>query len=181
MAQKEDNRPFKEKYRIYIYPVIAAWLVTMFFRPITADGDAMLPGIRDGEVIIVSKQTYSAVRGTPEFQQVVAFRDDMIADGDEGDNTIRRVIGLPGDKIEIKGGKVYRNDKLLKEDYITGTTMGDMEEPITVGEDEVFVLGDNREHSIDSRDPRVGLLKLKSIRGYCAVTVWPLNEIGKVK
>ena len=180
MGQKEDNRPFKEKYRIYIYPVIAAWLVTMFFRPITADGDAMLSGIKDGEVIIVVNHTYSAVRGAPEFQQVVAFKDDFITDGDAGENTIRRVIGLPGDKIEIKSGKVYRNDKLQEEDYITGSTVGEME-PITIGEDEVFVLGDNRENSIDSRDPRVGLLKLKSIRGYCAVTVWPLNEIGKVK
>jgi len=180
MAQKEDNRPFREKYRIYIYPIIAAWLITMFFRPVTADGSAMLPGIRDGEVIIVTKQTYSAVRGAPDFQQVVAFRDDILAEGDEGDNTIRRVIGLPGDKIEIKDGKVYRNDELLKEDYITGTTEGSMG-PITIGEDEVFVLGYNRENSIDSRDPRVGLLKLKAIRGNCAVVVWPLNEIGKVK
>ncbi|HVI39868.1 MAG TPA: signal peptidase I [Anaerovoracaceae bacterium] len=180
MAQKEDNRSFKEKYRIYIYPIILAWLVTMFVRPVISDGSAMLPGISDGEVIIVTKQTYSEVRGTPEFQQVVAFRDDFLAEGDEGDNTIRRVIGLPGDKIEIKDGKVYRNDELLKEDYITGTTEGDVR-PITIGEDEVFVLGDNREKSIDSRDPRVGLLKMKLIRGNCAIIVWPLNEIGKVK
>jgi signal peptidase I len=180
MAQKEDNRPFREKYRIYIYPVIAAWLVTMFFRPIISDGSAMLTGIKGGEVIIVANQTYSEVRGAPGFQQVIAFRDDFLAEGDEGDNTIRRVIGLPGDKIEIKDGKVYRNDELLKEDYITGRTEGDVG-PITIGGDEVFVLGDNREHSIDSRDPRVGLLKLETIRGNCAIVVWPLNEIGKVK
>lgn len=180
MAQKEDNRPFREKYRIFIYPIIAAWLVTMFFRPVTADGSAMLPGISDGEVIIVSKHTYSAVRGAPEFQQVVAFKDDIFEEGDEGDNTIRRVIGLPGDKIEIKDGKVYRNDMLLKEDYITGTTEGEVK-PITIGEDEVFVLSDNRNNTIDSRDSRIGPLKLNLIRGYCAITVWPLNEIGLVK
>lgn len=180
MAQKEDNRPFREKYRIYIYPVIAAWLVTMFFHPVAADGGAMLPGIKDGEVIVVVNRTYSAVRGTPEFGQVVAFKRDFLADGDKGDNTIRRVIGLPGDKIEIRDGKVFRNGKLLEEDYITGETEGEIG-PVTVGRDEVFVLGDNREHSVDSRDPRVGMLKLKSIRGWCAVAVWPLNEIGKVK
>jgi len=140
----------------------------------------MLPGIGDREVIIVSKQTYSAVRGAPEFQQVVAFKDDILEEGDKGDNTIRRVIGLPGDKIEIKDGKVYRNDMLLKEEYITGTTAGEVK-PITIGEDEVFVLNDNRDNSIDSRDPRIGLLKLNLIRGYCAITIWPLNEIGQVK
>ena len=180
MAQKEDNRSFRERYRIFIYPVILAWIVTMFVRPITSDGSAMLPGIKDGEVIIVAKQTYSAVRGTPDFQQVVAFRDDILAEGDEGDNTIRRVIGLPGDKIQIKDGQVYRNDELLKEDYITGTTEGDMG-PVTIGEGEVFVLADNRENGIDSRDPRVGPLNMKLIRGSCFIAVWPLNEIGKVK
>ncbi len=179
-SKNEDNRPFKEKYRIYIYPVIAAWLVTMFFRPITADGAAMLPGVKDGEVIIVVNHTYSAKRGTPDFGQVVAFRDDFISEGEEGENTIRRVIGLPGDEIEIRDGSVYRNGELLSEEYITGTTEGEVG-PITIPEDEVFVLGDNREESIDSRDPRVGSLKMKAIRGYCAVTVWPLSEIGKVK
>jgi len=180
MAKKEDNRPFREKYRIYIYPVVLAWLVTMFFRPVVAAGDAMLPGIQDGEVIIVAKKTYSAVRGTPEFGQVVEFKDDFLKEGGKDENSIRRVIGLPGDKIEIRDGKVYRNDELLKEDYIIGTTEGDVG-PITIEKDEVFVLGDNREQSIDSRDPRVGPLKMKLIRGYCAVVVWPLNEIGKVK
>lgn len=180
MAKYEDHRPFKEKYRIYIYPIILAWLVTMFIRPIISDGGAMLPAIGDGEVIIVAKHTYSAVRGAPAFQQVVAFRDDFLDEGEEGDNTIRRVIGLPGDKIEIKDGKVYRNDELLEEEYITGTTEGEVG-PIIIGEDEVFVLGDNRGSSTDSRDARVGTLKLKLIRGDCAVTVWPLNEIGRIQ
>lgn len=180
MAKQEDNRPFREKYRIYIYPVILAWLMTMLIHPIISDGDAMFPGIRDNEVIIVVNHRYSEVRGTPEFGQVVAFRDDFLEEGGEGDNTIRRVIGLPGDKIEIRNGDVYRNDELLKEDYIKGKTEGSVE-PIIIGKDEVYVLGDNREHSIDSRDPRVGPLKMKLIRGYCAVVVWPLEKIGKVK
>jgi signal peptidase I len=180
MVQKEDNRPFREKYRIYIYPVVLAWIMTMFIRPIISDGSAMLPTVSDGEVIIVANHKYTAVRGAPEFQQVVAFRDDFASDGEEGDNTIRRVIGLPGDKIEIKDGKVYRNDELLKEDYIKGKTKGDVE-PVTIGKDQVFVLGDNREDSIDSRDPRVGPLDMELIRGYCAVTIWPFDKIGTIK
>lgn len=179
MAKYEDNRPFKEKYRIYIYPVILAWIVTMFVRPITADGSAMLPGISDGEVIIVSKQNYSSVRGAPEFQQVVAFRSDFIDEGEKGSNTIRRVIGLPGDRIEIRNGSVYRNGELLEEPYISGTTEGEVG-PLTMGEEEIFVLADNREESIDSRDPRVGTLSMRDLRGYCAVTVWPLREIGTI-
>lgn len=179
MANYEDNRPFREKYRIYIYPVVLAWLITMFVRPITSDGSAMLPGISDGEVIIVSKQTYSSVRGAPQFQQVVAFRSDFIDEGEKGDNTIRRIIGLPGDKIEIKNGRVYRNEELLEEPYISGTTEGEIG-PLTLGEEEIFVLGDNREESIDSRDPRVGPLNMRDLRGYCSFTIWPFREIGKI-
>lgn len=180
MASREDNRPFREKYRIYIYPIILAWLMTLWIRPVISDGDAMLPGIGDGEVIIVVNHHYSAVRGVPEFGQVVAFRDDFLEEGEPGTQTIRRVIGLPGDKIEIKDGAVFRNDKLLKEDYLKGITSGDVG-PMTIGKDEVFVLGDNRDQSIDSRDPDVGPLNMKLIRGDCAVCIWPLNQIGKVK
>lgn len=178
--QNADNRPFKVKYRIYLYPVIAAMLVTMFFHPAAVHGGAMLPGISDGEVVVIVNHTYSSVRGAPEFQQVVAFKDGTFMENGDGKHAVRRVIGLPGDRIEIKDSQVYRNGKLLKEDYITGKTAGDVG-PVTVGKDEVFVLGDNREQSVDSRDPRIGLLKLGTIRGWCAVAVWPLNEIGKVK
>jgi signal peptidase I len=180
MAQRGDNRPFREKYRIYIYPVILAWLLTLWIRPVISDGPAMQPGIRDGELIIVMNQHYSSVRGTPEFGQVVAFRKDIAETDDKGANTIRRVIGLPGDKIEIRGGKVYRNDKALKEDYISGATKGDAG-PFLIGEDEVFIMSDNRDDTADSRDPEIGPLDMKLIRGDCAFSIWPLKDIGKVK
>lgn len=179
MAHRDDERPFKEKYRIYIYPVVLAVIMTMFIRPIISDGEAMSPTIGDNQLIIVSNEKYSANRGTPEFQQVVAFREDFIQEGDKGDNTIRRVIGLPGDKIEIKGGKVYRNGKVLKEKYIKGKTLGEVE-PITVGKDEVFVLSDNRTEGLDSRDKKVGPLKMNLIRGSCSLIVWPISCFGAV-
>ncbi|MGI6731843.1 MAG: signal peptidase I [Anaerovoracaceae bacterium] len=180
MAKYEDNRPFKERNRIYIYPVILAFIVTMFVRPITSDGIAMEPGIQDGEVIIVSKQTYTPKRGAPDFLTVVAFRDDLIDEGDKGDNTIRRVVGVPGDTIKIENGKVYRNGKALREDYAIGVTEGNVEEVLLL-EDEVFVLGDNRENSIDSRDSRIGPVKMNTIRGDCWLRVWPLRSFGIVK
>jgi len=180
MPQRNDNRPFREKYRIYIYPVILAWLMTMWIRPVISDGSAMQPGIRDGELIIVMNHHYSSVRGTPEFGQVVAFRKDIAETDDKGANTLRRVIGLPGDKIEIRDGEVYRNGELLKEDYISGTAKDDAG-PFLIGEDEVFVLSDNRDDTADSRVPEIGPLNMKLIRGYCAFSIWPLNDIGKVK
>jgi len=65
MARYEDNRPFREKYRIYLYPVILAFIVTMLVRPIMSHGDGMRPEIGQGEVIIVVKKTYTPNRGTP--------------------------------------------------------------------------------------------------------------------
>lgn len=178
MNHNDDNRPFKEKYRIYIYPVVLAWIMTMFIRPIVSDGNAMLPNIKDGQVIIVSKETYSANRGAPKLQQVVAFRDDFAKANQEGNNTIRRVVGLPGDTIEIKNGKVYRNGKVLKEDYVKGSTDG-IVKPIKLGEEEIYVLGDNRQSSIDSR--AVGPLKMNLLRGHCSFAIWPLGSFGFVK
>jgi len=114
------------------------------------------------------------------LQQVVAFRNDFIESEEKGENTIRRVVGLPGDTIEIKDGKVYRNDSILREDYVTGITEGQMN-PVILGEDEIFVLADNRTQGIDSRDPRVGPLKMNLLRGYCAFKVWPVNEVGGIQ
>lgn len=177
--KSQDGRSFREKYRIYIYPVVLAWIVTMLVRPITADGPAMMPAVSDGEIIIVAKKTYSEKRGMPEFGQVVAFRKDFSEEGEKGDNTIRRVIGLPGDKIQITDGKVYRNDEILVEDYIIGDTLGEVE-PFTVKDMEIFVLGDNREESLDSRDSEINTLKVNQLRGYCALRIWPINKLGRI-
>jgi signal peptidase I len=180
MAQNKDTRPFRERNRIYIYPVILALIVTMYVRPIISDGIAMEPAVQDGEVIIVSKQTYTPKRGAPDFLTVVAFMDDLVDEGDKGDNTIRRVVGVPGDTIKIENGKVYRNGEVLTEDYAIGSTEGVVEE-ILLQDDEVFVLGDNRENSIDSRDERIGAIKMDTIRGDCWLRVWPLSSFGTVK
>jgi signal peptidase I len=178
MAQKKTTDPFG-KYRIYIYPVIAAWLVTRFFHPVAADGGAMLRESKTERCIRRSPIRLFRGRGTPEFGQVVAFKRDFLADGDEGDNTIRRVIGLPGDKIEIRDGKVFRNGKLLVEDYITGETEGEIG-PVTVGRDEFSFSAttgtQRRQQGSEGRDAQTEIH-----RGWCAVAVWPLNEIGKVK
>lgn len=180
MAQYQEAKSLREKYRIYLYPIILAFIVTMLVRPIVSDGEAMLPEVGDKEVVIVVKKTYSTNRGMPDFNQVVAFRKDFIESEKEGENTIRRVIGLPGDTIEIKDDKVYRNGQLLTETYAIGKTEGEVA-PITLGEDEIFVLGDNREESIDSRDPQVGPLQVSLLRGYCGFKVWPIKEFGRIQ
>ncbi|MBU5425607.1 signal peptidase I [Tissierella pigra] len=93
---------------------------------------------------------------------------------------IKRVIGVPGDIIDIKDGDVYLNGHKLEEDYIKGNTFAreDLGYPLTIPEDKVFVLGDNREHSLDSRD--LGLIDYSQVKGKVTFRIWPLKSISKV-
>ena len=94
---------------------------------------------------------------------------------------IKRVIAVSGDTLDIKDGYVYRNGKKLEEDYIKGQTFerSDFSYPLTVPEDHVFVLGDNRENSLDSRI--IGLIEHDQVKGKVVFRLWPFSRIGKVK
>ncbi|MFC5648938.1 signal peptidase I [Paenibacillus solisilvae] len=106
--------------------------------------------------------------------------DIVIIDGPESDKRlIKRVIGLPGDKLDIKNGTVYINDVPLKETYIIGTTFTNgMAVPFTVPANEVFVMGDNRENSQDSRE--LGPIAMSSLEGRAIFRLWPLQKFGQL-
>lgn len=179
MNYDENKVPFKIKYRIYIYPVVIALIVTMFWRPMVADGNSMEPMINDGQVLIIVKEKFTHNRGLPKLYSIVNFYRDFYPTEKKGEHSLARVVGLPGDTIEIKEGEVYRNSKLTKEAYAKGETKGELK--VKLLEDEVFVLCDNRENSIDSRNSKVGPVKLEDLRGYIGLRVWPINEFGKLK
>lgn len=89
---------------------------------------------------------------------------------------VKRVIGVPGDRIDIKDGKVFVNDKELEEPYIQGITEKTIIDfPLQVPEGQLFVLGDNREHSSDSRD--FGCIDIDKVEGQVIVRLWPLDKI----
>ena len=98
----------------------------------------------------------------------------------ENEYYVKRVIGLPGETVQIIGEEIYINGELLKEDYGKEpiTNPGRAAEPITLGEDEYFVLGDNREVSLDSRYTQVGNVKRENIGGKAILRIWPLNQFG---
>lgn len=95
-------------------------------------------------------------------------------------NLIKRVIGVEGDTINIEDGNLYINSKLQEEKYITGTTpeKNRIEYPLEVPEGKVFVLGDNREYSLDSRD--FGLIDNEQVKGKVTYRVLPFSRFGKV-
>ncbi|MGB8956488.1 MAG: signal peptidase I, partial [Tumebacillaceae bacterium] len=94
---------------------------------------------------------------------------------DQTKDFIKRVIGLPGDKIEIRNYKVIRNGKELDEPYINEPT-APSDQTYTVPDNTIFVMGDNRNYSKDSRDPQVGYVPLNLVIGRAEVVWWPLSH-----
>ena len=113
-SQYQDQVSWRRKYRPYIVAGVLAFVLTMLVAPEINEGTAMEPTIKDGQVLIITKTSYSAKRGKPDLGQVVIL-DKTLAPEVYEDNIISRVVGLPGDTIEIKDGKVYRNGK----EYVT--------------------------------------------------------------
>lgn len=131
-----------------------------------------------GDIVIINTETekddFLLLENTKEF-----FGNFF--DGQKNDfiRLVKRVIGIPGDKIDIIGGKVYINDELYDESYVTGETYSrSMTFPIEIPENYYFVMGDNREYSMDSRD--LGLISIEKIEGKAVFRFWPLDKIGTI-
>lgn len=143
--------------------------ITTFIKPTIVHGTSMNPTLQDGDYLLVSKQAYTFHE--PERGEIVIFPV-----GEEQKLYIKRVIGLPGDVITIESGEVYVNGNVNSQDYtLDGYTSGDIDS-LVVPEGELFVLGDNRLNSIDSRE--IGTQKIDDVKGVAFVRLWPLNEIG---
>jgi signal peptidase I len=137
---------------------------------IRVDGSSMEPTLQSGEFVIVNKLTYKL--GTPEIGDVVVFHYPR----DPEQEYIKRVIGLPGDKVVITDGQVYVNGQLLEEDYIAASPA--YESSWDVPEDALFVLGDNRNNSADSHS--WGAVPLNYIVGKAEFIYWPPTDWGLI-
>ena len=157
----------KELIPYLIIILVVLVIRTFVITPIVVQGESMVPTLAGNEVMILKKYDTNYQR----FDIVVVNKSV------EGDNLIKRVIGLPGENIRYTDGKLYINDKVVKDKYGFGIT-NDFRE-ITLGEDEYFVMGDNREVSLDSRV--LGIIKHEEIEGTVGIVIYPFNKIGKVK
>jgi signal peptidase I len=165
--------------------VVALVVKTFLFQAFYIPSASMEPTLEKGDRVLVNKVSYDlhdVHRG-----DVVVFElspDDVGPDGIK--DLIKRVIGLPGDVIESRDGVVFVNDRALEEPYLEeGTVTGDPEdgrnpaiERQTVPDGHVFVLGDNRSNSADSRYPYRGPIPIDTIVGRAFVLVWPPGDIG---
>ena len=165
----------------YVLAAVAAIVVFMLVAPITEKGNGMSPTIDKGNVVIIQKKTYSENQGLPEYEDIVVLKTDYYDTKTRGEHRVSRIIGLPGDTIEVKDGDVYRNGKKLKhKSYEKGKTTGEVA-PVEVGTNKVFLLCDNREDSVDSRNPQVGDISLRNVRGKTLIIIWPFSNSGVVK
>jgi len=149
-------------YLIIILVVLI--LRTFIVTPIMVSGESMVPTLDGGEIMLLKKYDTSYDR----FDIVVINKSV------EGDSLIKRVIGLPGDKIKYQNNKLYINDEAVEDSYAFGKTEDFRE--ITLGEDEYFLMGDNREISLDSRT--LGIIKHQEIEGTVGIILFPFNKIG---
>ena len=154
------------------------------FTPIVVDGASMMPAFEDGDRVVVNKIG-------PQFVGYERF-DVIVFEANEDTNYIKRIIGLPGDRIAYKNDELFINDEKLEEPYLeefkkakgklTGNfTLEEILDEVTVPKGHYFVLGDNRLNSTDSRDPRVGFVPKEEILGTAKVIILPLDNVKIIK
>ena len=160
---------------IVIAVIIAAVILT-FIKPIVVRQSSMEPTFYSGDYVFISKQAYKLF-GEPERGDVIVFHTDMKDENDHDKNLIKRIIGLPGDTVEIIGGYVYLNGQILDEPYLNEQGISGEMEKITVPEGRLFGMGDNRGVSQDSRDVLIGCIEEDSILGRVFVRLYPFNRI----
>lgn len=137
-----------------------------------------------GDVVILNKDESSngiVYNTLNEGRDIIKNLFNRINNEKEVKYIIKRIMAVPGDVLDIKDGNVYINGNKLEENYIKGKTYELIETtyPITIGENQVFVLGDNRINSLDSRV--LGLIDFEQVKGKAIFRIWPIDRIGKVK
>lgn len=195
-------------YTIVIALLVVIVIKTYIFDIVRVDGPSMNPTLIHNDRLIITKFNYAPAAGD------IIILDSSYSDREEYlesyENAtgkelnwvtkklmyfnlpddlkhryyVKRIIGMPGDTINIKDGRVYVNDKMLDEPYFDGITQitdFSVSYPVTVKEGHVFVMGDNRGNSTDSRSSSLGQVPMEAVIGKSQFRIWPFNAIGKTE
>lgn len=153
-------------------------IITYVGQRTMVSGSSMEPMLSNGDNLIVDKISYRF--RDPQRYDIIVFPYKY----EEDTYYIKRIIGLPGETVQVVGGYVYIDGELLESDIYGAEPMENAQlaaDPITLGEGEYFVLGDNRNHSSDSRDPSVGVLKREDLLGRAWVRIYPFDKMGVIR
>ena len=173
----------KELIKDIIIALIIVGAITVVIKPTIVKESSMEPTLYENNYLIVNKLAYFR-KDYPGYGDIVVFRSDINRDDGPGKKLlIKRVIGVEGDVITIKDGKVYRNGEILDEPYVNGQQTQDDDIDVdneTVGENQMFVMGDNRAVSRDSRSKLVGQVGEDQLVGRAIIRLYPFNQITKL-
>jgi len=183
----EDKKPERfRKYVTFAWEIVKIAIVAFvivapiryfLFQPFIVSGDSMVPNLQSGNYLIVDEISYRF--SAPERGDVVVFNAGFIP-GYANQRFIKRIIGLPGETVDVKNGKVdiTKGGKtiILDEKYLPNNLATLTDKKITLGANEYFVLGDNRQYSYDSR--YWGAVSKKEIIGKAALRLFPITELS---
>ncbi len=156
--------------------LIAIVLIVFIYQPVKVEGTSMMPALTDQERIFINKFTYRFGIGSIERGDLVVFWYPH----DQSKSYIKRVIGLPGDTVEVRNGTVIVNGRPLAEDYVPEEYRDHQSfHAVTVSPDNYYVLGDHRSSSNDSRV--WGTVERKYIYGKAVFVYWPLEKMGRLR
>lgn len=175
MADKVAKSVFQEYVEAIIMAVVlAAFIMTFIARSFSVEGQSMEPTLHNGERLLVDEITYRFRE--PQRGEIIVLRFPA----NPRMRFIKRVIGVPGDNLLIQNGRVVLNGRPLEEPYIAEAVQGEFG-PYVVPPGTYFVLGDNRNHSEDSRFQAVGYVPKRLIVGRAILRYWPPTRIGLVR
>ena len=162
------NNTLKELIPYLIIVVVVVLVRTFLFTPIRVNGDSMYDTLNDGDTMILNKIGMK-LNDIERFQIVVIKTHDTYL--------IKRIIGLPGETIEYKDGKLYINNKIMKDPYFKDNNTNDFEK-VKIPKNHYYVMGDNRSVSIDSR--LIGTVDINDIMGTTKLVLFPFSDFGIV-
>lgn len=155
-------------YILIIFAVIT--IRTFIVTPVIVDGESMSPTLENNEILLLKKYDKSIKRF------------DIVVINYNGEKLVKRVVGLPGERIKYKNSKLYINDEIVEENFINVKTSDFDLSSINfdfIPNNYYFVMGDNRNNSTDSRI--IGLINIKDILGTTSFSLFPFNKFGEVK
>ncbi len=176
--EKKDTKNEIKDWIITIAIFIVAFVVIRTFigQPVVTNGESMSPTLVHGDMVFVEKVTTKF--GTLNQGDIIVFPYPA----DPSKEYIKRVIGVPGDTVDLIDYEFYINGEKLNDPFLVrDVVVGDTMFPLTVGDNEYFVLGDNRAVSHDSRHSEVGLINKDDIDGRATFVFYPFNRIKLVK
>ncbi|MCI9516113.1 MAG: signal peptidase I [Lachnospiraceae bacterium] len=180
-GERTAKNMVKEVLSMALYIAVVLCITFLVVRYVgqrtQVDGHSMENTLFDGDNLIVDKISYRFT--DPKRFDIIVFPYHY----KEDTYYIKRIIGLPGETVQIRDGEIYIDGAILEEDYGKETmlTSGRAADQIQLGEDEYFVLGDNRNHSEDSRFDDVGNIERSEIIGRAFIRIWPFERFGLLK